>query len=776
MRVSVNANQWLWDVFCGHTLLFLAGTLFQLFLFSFLEKPEFFLCVLYGYAICGLAYLFLWEYRRHHLKHGNHWILRSGWWDLLPMMSPMVSGLAWYGGDLLQMGSQAILGAILLLLMVTVQVNGLLRMDRRLTDHFVAKIRRLPGADAAYRANSVHYSSWCLTFAWVLLAMLLYNGGGHYGIVSKNTYYLRLIFIGFSLVVLFAVEAKILTEHYWHLAVLNAGGNTRLTRCLKCLWNFIRVLPWMFWLGGLLLGSMVCSAILLQEQAWYVTVMLAFLHQLVICGFFHAAKSRPSRLWGWFVLHPVYLLVVSFLGMILLGTFLFELPFCYVPETALTTSATQTTTVEVVEEPILATENTLPEQEAVPMPLVDAFFTAASATCITGMTTVNVAQFPFWGRVVLCVLIQLGSLGIMTVSSFFAVLTGQRLGLVGNSLVNRVAGEDRGRLAKNTIRAVGFLTLTIELAGTAIFSVYLRNHQSLTQLEALGHGFFLSLNSFCNAGFEIYPGGFGTSGLHTPVPMITSALLILVGGLGFGVLTSLWRRIFHDRVHPQSPQVRMVLWGTAILVFSGTAILLFSEWNNVATLGKMSWGEKFMTAFFQVASGRSAGFEAIPPQQMNLPAQLALRVLMFIGVAPGSTGGGIRVTTIGVLVMLLWSIVQRRQEVTFGQATLSQGTVRQAIAVLFLGLLLACLGTLLLSFTVLGTDITLSQLSFEVVSAMTTVGMSLGITVRLGVFGKIVLIAIMFIGRVGFLTMLSAASGAISLPRVKYPKRRVMIG
>ena len=776
MRVSVNANQWLWDVFRGHTLLFLSGALFQLFLFSFLEKPEYFVCVLYGYIICGLAYLFFWEYRRHHLKYGHHWILRSGWWDLLPMMAPMASGLAWYGKDLLAMGSQAILGAVLLLLMIVVQVNGLLRMDRRLTDNFVAKIRRIPGADAAYKANGVHYNSWCLTFAWMILAMLLYNGGGHYGIVTRNTYFLRLIFIGFSLTVLFAVEARILAEYYWHLAVLNAGGYSRLARWFKCLWNLLRVLPWTFWIGGVLLCGMVCSVTQLREGGWYVTLMLAFLHQLVICGLFHAAKSRSSRLWGWFVLHPVHLLVVSFLGMILLGTFLFELPFCYVPETALPTVAPKMASMEMPREPIWEEEPVLPEQKTVPMPLVDAFFTAASATCITGMTTVDVAQFPFWGRVVLCVLIQLGSLGIMTVSSFFAVLTGQRLGLVGSSLVNRVAGEDRGRLAKNTIRAVGFLTLTIELIGTAVFSVYLRNHQSMTQLEALGHGFFLTLNSFCNAGFEIYPGGFGGAALHAPLPMMTAALLILVGGLGFGVLTSLWRWIFHDRVHPQSPQVRMVLWGTAILMVLGTTILLFSEWNNAATLGGLPWHDKLLTAFFQVASGRSAGFEALPSQQMNLPAQLALRVLMFIGVAPGSTGGGIRVTTIGVLVMLLWSIVRRRQEVTFGQSTLSLENVRQAIAVLFLGLLLACLGTLLLSFTVLGTDITLNQLSFEVVSAMTTVGMSLGIAQRLGGFGKIVLIAIMFIGRVGFLTMLSAASGAIATPRIKYPKRRVMIG
>ncbi|GEM_PF-28551 len=768
----INNGEWLKDLFLGHSLIFLCGGLFQLFLFSFMSSWEHFICLLYGYAAAACAFLFLWEYRRHCLKHHDHWILRTGWWDLLLVLGTPFAGYCWGVYSLREFSQDVVLAGILIFLSLIVQCQGILRIDRRLTDTFIARLKRIRGAEAAYRASGVNYRAWCLTFAWIMLAMLLYNGGGDYGMITWTTHVMRLVFLAFALCVASCVEWQILRKKYWQRSELTIG--TKKRGALSHLGHCLGMLPWCFWASIPVLLLEVASAVVLSREGWYVTVMLAFSYQLLLCNFFHLSSGKPSRLWNWLVVHPVYLLVVSLFCLVLIGTYLFELPFCYLPVTAL------------VEE-----QNALPEamallevagqrSEAVtslePMPLVDAFFTAASAVSVTGMTTIEVARFPFWGRVVLCCLVQLGALGVMTVSSFFAVLAGQRLGLMGNSLVNRVAGEDRGLLAKQMIRTVIIVTLWLEILGTAVFSTYLRQNHAMSASDALGHGFFLALNSFCNAGFQIYPGGFTVSGLNEVVPMLMSAVLFILGGLGFGVLMGIWRWLFHDRVHPQTPQVRIVLVMTAVLIGVGTLIFLCSEWNNPATLGEMTLPKKLLNAFFAAASSRTAGYEALPLTALRGPAAFFTRVLIFIGGAPGSTGGGVRVTTIGVLLLLVWSIIKRRQDVVIGKASISDATVRQAIAVLCLALLVASLGTLVLTFVTMGSEVTFGQLSFEVVSAMSTVGMSQGIIPQMNALGKIVLIVIMFMGRIGFLSILSVASGNVSAPKVRYPEWRVMIG
>ncbi|MCQ2396344.1 MAG: hypothetical protein MJ106_01445 [Lentisphaeria bacterium] len=771
MRTALNNRDWLREVLLGHLMVFATGGLFQLFIFSFLPGFDYFASILYGYVACMMAFFFLWEYRRHCLKHGEHWILRTGWWDLFPMLAMPLAGGCWHCNFFGEHPTETTLAAVLLALSVGVEIRGIMNMDRRLTDAFIARLKRVRGSEAAYVASGVNYKSWNLTFAWVMLGMLLYNGGGQYSNSSFATHMMRLIFLAYSLGMLIVVGVRILRCNYWTHALLALPANGTFATFQRLGWVLAH-LPWTFWTALPFLLAVIASAVFLGRNYWYVTMIIAFIHQLLVCGFFHAADRRSSRLWSWFATHPVYLLVVSFLFLVLLGTFLFELPFCYVPETAV-----KPLPLEVVNaEAEFVEDKALQEVKMVPMPLMDAFFTAASATCVTGLTTIDIEKLPFWGIAVLCMLVQFGGIGIMTVSSFFAVLTGQRLGLIGNCLVSGAAGDNRGRLAKRMIRSVMLLTLVIETIGTALFSIYLKKEAGLSAPAALGHGYFLTLNSFCNAGFAIYPGGFTRQGLCGWFPMATAAILVVAGGLGFGVMVNLWNHLFKDRVHPQPPQVRIVLWMTGILISFGTLVMLASEWTNGATIRKPKWPEKILTACFQTASCRSVGDEAIAPAAMNLPAQMIVRVLEFIGAAPESTGGGVRVTTIGVLAMLMWSVVKRRQDVTVGQSSISQATVRQAVSVFCLGVLMVLSGTLLLSFATLGTNITLSEISSEALAAASTVGYSHGIALSLNVFGKLVLVILMFVGRVGFLTVLSAASGASSASRIRYPKGRVMIG
>lgn len=768
MRITLNNKDWLKDVFMGHLMVFATGAIFQLFLFSFLPSFDYFVCILYSYAASLMGFLFLWEYRRHCLKHGHHRIFGTGWWDLLPMLLTPMAGGVWHCKLIWERPTETILAAILLALSIGVEARGIISIDRRLTDAFIARLKRVRGAEAAYQASGVNYKAWCLTYAWVMLGMLLYNGGGQYSESGQATHVMRSIFLIFSLGVLIAVARQILRRNYWRpvlMALPGSGWTVTVRRLLMVLAH----LPWTFWAALPFLVAIFASEAFLGRDGWYVTMSVAFIHQLLVCGFFHAADRRPSRLWPWFATHPVYLLVISFLFLVLLGTFLFELPFCYVPEYIL--KPAQAEMAETLLEQAQDTEAVL-----VPMPLTDAFFTAASATCVTGISTLDISKFPIWGLVVLCFLVQFGGLGIMTVSSFLAVLTGQRLGLIGNCLVSGAAGENRGRLAKRMIRSVMILTLVIETLGTAFFSTYLKKEAGLPALEALGHGYFLTLNSFCNAGFAIFPGGFACGGMLTGLPMLAATFLVIIGGLGFGVMVNLWNGHYKDKVRPQPPQVRIVLWMTGMLLCLGTAVMLFSEWNNPGTLGNMNWRDKALTALFQTASCRSAGYEAISPATMNLPAQIAIRILEFIGAAPESTGGGVRVTTIGVLLMLIWSVIKRRQDVVVGQSSISQATVRQAVAVFCMGLLMILAGTMLLAFATMGTEASLSEITSEALAAASTVGYSHGIAHSLNLFGKLVLVMLMFVGRVGFLTVLSAASGASTASMIRYPKGRVMIG
>ena len=403
--------------------------------------------------------------------------------------------------------------------------------------------------------------------------------------------------------------------------------------------------------------------------------------------------------------------------------------------------------------------------------LVNAFFVAVSCSTVTGLSTVAIPEtFTHFGELVMMVLMQLGGPGIMTVTTLAALLVGQRVGfrrLVAVSEETENAGSPR-----NTLRLVfqiARITFIVELLGAVALSIGFVQ-AGLGLGEGVFQGIFHAIMAFCNAGFATLPGDDLIPYAGNWLIVVTLVCVITLGGLGFPVLVDL----YHYRQSPRlSVHSRVVLITSSALVVFGVLSVAVMEWTNPHTLGGESMSTKAAMSLFQGVTPRTAGFQTVSYPEMREPTLLVQTVLMFIGTAPTSTGGGIKVTTLALVVLIVAAQVRGQERITRFWRTLPGPLISRALSVLAVASLLVLLSTLAL---MVSEGLELLPALFEVTSAFGTVGLSLDVTPHLSTFGKILISVVMFLGRVGPITFIVALAARQRTPHYRYPEEEIAIG
>ncbi|AUX42531.1 uncharacterized protein SOCE26_039640 [Sorangium cellulosum] len=464
---------------------------------------------------------------------------------------------------------------------------------------------------------------------------------------------------------------------------------------------------------------------------------------------------RPvERLMATAAEHPARLMVVSFGVAALLGSFLLTLP------------------------------QSLRRLEDASF--IDGLFMATSAVCVTGLAVHNLAEtYTPFGQAVLLALVQVGGLGIMVLSTFFAILAGRTLRLRDAAVMaEMIDAESFARLRRN-VAAIVLFTLAIEAVGAlALLFSFLPHHEIASgpvpgvPLSGAGDplwaAVFHAVSAFCNAGFSLFREGLVPL-VGSPAVSFVVAALVVLGGLGFPVHDELLRRAIL-RVRGERPprltlHSRVVLIATAALLALGTAGFLLLEWRR--SMGGLSWPVKVLASFFQSAMTRTAGFNTVDYALMGPATCMFTCVLMFIGAAPGSTGGGVKVTTVTALLATLRAELRGDESPRLLGRTLPAATVRRAMGVAFLSVVIVA--ALLFVLLVVEPHDPMG-LALEVVSAFATVGLSANLTASLTVPGKLVITLAMFIGRIGPLTMALALARHAGAPCYRLPEERVGIG
>ena len=401
-------------------------------------------------------------------------------------------------------------------------------------------------------------------------------------------------------------------------------------------------------------------------------------------------------------------------------------------------------------------------------------FTATSATCVTGLTLFD--TYTYWtgfGQAVILILIQVGGLGFMTIVSLFFLLANRRIGLRQRVLMAQSLGIDQLSGIVKLVHHVLVRTAIVEGVGALILTI--RFSLLVPFDRALWWGVFHSVSAFCNAGFDVV-GAVDVGGSLIPfvgdwVVNFTIIALITVGGLGFFV----WEDVLSKRSFRKTTvYTKMVLIISATLALGGGAVIALLEWNNPATLGNLPAAEKCLAALFQSVTSRTAGFYSIPQGTLRDATKTITDVLMFIGGSSGSTAGGVKTATMGVLVLAVIAAARGRSRVTVFHRTISAQQVSDAVAVTSMVFGLALSASLVLSAT---NGLPMIDCLFETISAIATVGLSTGITPLLNEISQILLIILMYFGRVGVMTVsLGFLFSNAAEERYKYADTKVMIG
>ena len=408
---------------------------------------------------------------------------------------------------------------------------------------------------------------------------------------------------------------------------------------------------------------------------------------------------------------------------------------------------------------------------AVEISALDAVFTAVSALCVTGLTTVDtVLAWTPLGHVVILALIQLGGLGIMFLASAVALFIGRRL-----TLSSRMdAGQENSSLTSadivRTMKGIATLTFTIEAILAAILTVRFYTSYDHEWGSALWHGVFHSISAFNNAGFALYSDsmtGFATD------PWITATLCvaIILGSFGYPVLAQLRKEFRH--VHRWSMNTNLVIFMFVILFFAGAIAFAAFEWSNPNTLGPMSIVDKIQTAFFHSVQARSSGFNTVDLAKANPETLLVLDILMFIGAGPGGTGGGIKVTTFAVLMFIVFAELRGDSVVNIFGKRLSRAVHREAITIALFAVGAVMSATIAIVYI---SKERLDFVMFEVISAFATVGSSTGLSASLDPVSQTILVLLMFVGRIGPLTIGASLALKQRPPLYQFPKERPAIG
>lgn len=385
---------------------------------------------------------------------------------------------------------------------------------------------------------------------------------------------------------------------------------------------------------------------------------------------------------------------------------------------------------------------------------IDALFTSTSAVCVTGLATITTSGFNTNGQLVILFLIQMGAIGIMTLTSSFILAIKGKISFKQKMLFSQAQENYALQDAHQVLRYILKITFITEFIGFILLTIgFLMEGNSF--INAMYQGFFHTISAFCNAGFSTYD----TSiiGLN-PLIKYTISFLIIMGGIGYFVIYEILEKYRVKRKF--SLHTKIVLLMTVVLVVAGTILIYFFNESAIS----------FTDSFFQSVTTRTAGFNSVDLNALSIPVIFLMLLLMFIGASPGSTAGGIKTTTFFVMVYSILSILKGRTHVVVFNRNIPIRYILKAFATTILYVIVIVLGVILLLET---NSVTMKDALFEAVSAMGTVGLSLGITPFLNVFGKCILIALMFIGRLGPASFAMITLRKHKEIKIKYPKGEI---
>ena len=457
-----------------------------------------------------------------------------------------------------------------------------------------------------------------------------------------------------------------------------------------------------------------------------------------------------------FKLNPTQIILLGFLLIVLTGAFLLMLPI---------SSASREMT-----------------------PFIDCLFTSTSAVCVTGLTTVNTAvHWSLFGKMIIISLIQVGGLGFMSILTVFMIIFGKQITLSERVLIQESLNLDTFKGIVVFVKKIIIATLFVEIIGIIILSF--RFIPKYGFVSGLFKSFFHSISAFCNAGFDVL-GASSLSAYHNdPLVSLTIMALIILGGLGFSVWIELFecaadlkRKIIPANliIRRLSLHTKLVLIITTVLIISGGIFFFIAEYTNPDTIGNFSISEKLLASFFQSVTLRTAGFFTIDQYTLTPSSKLISVVLMTIGGSPGGAAGGMKTTTLGVIIVSMINIVRGNERIFIFHRRISFNTLLRSLVIVMLIISLLLSGCIILSFTeihLLG-RFEFLDLLYEVTSALSTTGLSVGISPLLTTTGKLVLSALMFIGRLGPFTIALALTRKVNKNNnsMNYPEGKVLVG
>lgn len=419
----------------------------------------------------------------------------------------------------------------------------------------------------------------------------------------------------------------------------------------------------------------------------------------------------------------------------------------------------------------------------------NALFTATSAVCVTGLTTIDVATtFTTEGYIILLLLIQLGGIGIMTFTSFFGLMFAGKHPSQSKMLIKDLIDPDNNvSQIFTTLRNIIIITLTIELIGAVFIYQAMGEYTLYGAFTALFH----SVSAFCNAGFSTLDNGlFHPDYRHNYMLLNSLSWLIIFGGIGFPILFNIWHWVRHELVQLYDRMLRrsqrkydhqartltsntvIAIVLTAILVVGGTVVFFITEYNNVLTSDKSFWG-KLSTSFFLATVPRTAGFSSFSMGALTNISVVIMIIYMWIGGSPMSTAGGIKTTTFAIALLNVINTLRGRDHIEIRQRTISKLSVNKAFIIIFSSLVVVAIGVVVLS--IFEPQLPTQYVIFEVVSAFSTVGLSLNITPTLTLASKITILMVMFVGRLGTITILSCFISNRGAQFYQYPTEHIPI-
>ncbi len=406
---------------------------------------------------------------------------------------------------------------------------------------------------------------------------------------------------------------------------------------------------------------------------------------------------------------------------------------------------------------------------------LNALFTSTSSVCVTGLVVVDTGStFSTFGQVVIMLLIQTGGLGFMSIATLFFMAIRKRINLRERLVIAESLGADNMSGLVRLVKMAASVAFTIEGIGAVL--LMFRFIPQFGIATGIFRSVFHAVSAFCNAGFDNLANDYANLMPYVSDPLVSGTImgLIILGGMGFAVIHEMVTRKKHEKL---SLHAKIVVGMTAALVIGGAILFTAMEWNNPATMGNLSAPNKVLAGAFQSVTPRTAGFNTIDQASMNSGSKFLSMILMFIGASPASTGGGIKTTTFFLIMAITYSIIRGHRDTNIGNRRLSQEARRKVFTIATLGLLLVFAATQIICM--IQPQFAVDAVAYDAVSAFGTVGLSYGITRSLYAVPKIILMLLMFAGRVGPLTLSAALANrrrSEDEDSIRYPEGHVIIG